>query len=85
MKADAVVVACPLCQMNLDLRQPQAAKAAKANFAMPILYFTQAMGLAFGLSPDILGFDKLRVRADALLDKLEHVPQAPAEGGKSCE
>jgi heterodisulfide reductase subunit B len=87
MKADAVVVACPLCQMNLDLRQPQAAKAANARFAMPVLYFTQAMGLAFGLSPNILGLDKLRVRADALLDKLEQpsVPQAPAEGGKPCE
>ncbi|MDR2744978.1 MAG: CoB--CoM heterodisulfide reductase iron-sulfur subunit B family protein [Desulfovibrio sp.] len=87
MKADAIVVACPLCQMNLDLRQPQAAKAAGVRFAMPVLYFTQAMGLAFGLSPNLLGFDKLRVRADALLRKLEQpsVAQAPAEGGTPCE
>jgi heterodisulfide reductase subunit B len=87
MKADAVVVACPLCQMNLDLRQPQAAKAANTRFAMPVLYFTQAMGLAFGLSPDILGLDKLRIRADSLLRELEppSAPQTPAEGGKPCE
>ena len=87
MKADAVIVACPLCQMNLDLRQPQAAKEAGARFSMPVLYFTQAMGLAFGLSPDILGLGKLRVSAGGLLGKLEQpaVPQAPAEGGKPCE
>ncbi|MDR3358593.1 MAG: CoB--CoM heterodisulfide reductase iron-sulfur subunit B family protein [Desulfovibrio sp.] len=87
MKADAVVAACPLCQMNLDLRQPQAAKAAGARFVMPVLYFTQAMGLAFGLSPDMLGLEKLRVSADALLRKLElpPAPQGSAEGGKPCE
>ncbi|GHU94717.1 heterodisulfide reductase subunit B [Deltaproteobacteria bacterium] len=77
MQADAVAVACPLCQMNLDLRQPQAAKAVDAFFNMPVLYFTQIMGLAFGLSPTALGLEKLRVSADSLLRKLE------AEGGRS--
>ncbi|MDR2573880.1 MAG: CoB--CoM heterodisulfide reductase iron-sulfur subunit B family protein [Desulfovibrio sp.] len=88
MKADAIVAACPLCQMNLDLRQPQAAKEADAIFAMPVLYFTQIMGLAFGLSPDTLGLEKLRVSASALLDKLEPAPsisKTPVEGGQSCE
>jgi heterodisulfide reductase subunit B len=70
MKVDAIVVACPLCQMNLDLRQPQAEKAADTRFAMPVLYFTQALGLAFGFSPDTLGLEKLRVSADSLLRKL---------------
>jgi heterodisulfide reductase subunit B len=46
-KADAIVVACQLCQANLDMRQD--------NGAMPVLYFTQLMGLAFGMSAKELG------------------------------
>ncbi len=52
--AEAVVVACPLCQVNLDSRQGQMA----GEFNLPILYFTQLMGLAFGLEPKALGLDK---------------------------
>jgi heterodisulfide reductase subunit B2 len=40
--AEAIVTACPLCQMNLEMRQ-----AEKPN--VPIFYFTELMGLAFGL------------------------------------
>ncbi|MDR1776933.1 MAG: CoB--CoM heterodisulfide reductase iron-sulfur subunit B family protein [Desulfovibrio sp.] len=86
MEADAIIVACPLCQMNLDLRQKQAANSADARFNMPVLYFTQIMGLAFGLSGDDLGLDKLRVGADGLLLKIEQAASAQrgsAEGGKA--
>jgi heterodisulfide reductase subunit B len=73
--------------MNLDLRQPQAAREADVRFAMPVLYFTQLMGLAFGFSPISLGLEKLRVNADALLHKLKRASstsRAPDEGGKAC-
>ncbi|MFZ5809734.1 MAG: CoB--CoM heterodisulfide reductase iron-sulfur subunit B family protein [Chloroflexota bacterium] len=40
--AEAIVTSCPLCQVNLELRQRDQAK-------MPIFYFTELMGLAFGL------------------------------------
>lgn len=46
--ADLIVVACPLCHTNLDDRQPQMPLAGDAG-AVPILYFTQLMALAFGL------------------------------------
>ncbi len=42
--ADCIVAACPMCQANLEMRQPRSQK-------MPVLYFTELMGLAFGL-PD---------------------------------
>ncbi len=71
MNADAVVVACPLCQMNLDLRQDQASKAMLTQFDIPVLYFTQMLGLAFGHQPKELGFDKLCVSPAALLEKWE--------------
>jgi len=42
--AEAFVTACPLCQVNLEMRQTGQAK-------MPAFYFTELLGLAFGL-PD---------------------------------
>ncbi len=42
--AEAIVTACPLCQMNLEMRQTEKPQ-------VPIFYFTELMGLAFGL-PD---------------------------------
>ncbi len=76
--ADAIVVACPLCHMNLDLRQEQAAKASDTTFNMPVLYFTQFMGLALDLPFDELGLDKLCVSPADLLQKLESAKEAQA-------
>jgi heterodisulfide reductase subunit B len=65
--AECIVVACPLCQMNLDLRQPDAAKAHGPLPQTPVLYFTQLLGLALGLSAKELGLRALSISADALL------------------
>lgn len=53
--ADALVVACQLCQANLDMRQEEVSKIEDSDLAIPILYFTQLMGLAFGLPAKQLG------------------------------
>ena len=53
--ADAIVVACQLCQANLDMRQGQIGKQDNQKYNLPIIYFTQLMGLAFGLAPEVLG------------------------------
>jgi heterodisulfide reductase subunit B len=53
--ADAVVAACPLCQMNLDLRQSQ----IDAGLNMPVPYFTQLLGWSLGVDEKTLGFDKV--------------------------
>ena len=67
---DAIVVACPLCQMNLDLRQKQAGRAGETSYNIPVLYFTQLLGLAFDLPRKELALNKLTVSADRLLEKL---------------
>ncbi|MEZ7196274.1 CoB--CoM heterodisulfide reductase iron-sulfur subunit B family protein [Pseudodesulfovibrio karagichevae] len=46
--ADAIVTVCPLCQMNLEAYQAKARKAGGRG--VPVLYLTQLMGLAMGLS-----------------------------------
>lgn len=79
MGADVVAVACPLCQMNLDLRQKQAMKEAQRHFKMPVLYFTQLMGIALGCND--LGLDKLRISADGLIAKVEAANAAAAAAG----
>ena len=76
--ADAIVAACPLCQMNLDLRQEQAAKAVSLNSRIPVLYVTQLMGLAFGLENSRLGLEKLCVSAQPLLDKIQQAREKAA-------
>jgi len=47
---DAVVTACPLCQMNLDMRQSQINTDNGANYNIPVFYFTQLMAKAFDLT-----------------------------------
>src|SRR5665811_1754794 len=68
---DAIVTACPLCHQNLDLRQGQINKAFGTSIEMPILYFSQVLGLALGMSADDLGIDTHIVSAHKLLAKIE--------------
>jgi len=76
--ADAVVTACPLCQMNLDLRQAQVNATLKETFNVPVFYYTQLMGLALGLSREDMMLKKLVVSPWKVLDKIEE-PEAALE------
>ena len=74
--ARAIVVACPLCHANLDMRQRQLGERSGHAYDMPILYFTQLMGLAYGLDPTTLGMDKHSVSAEPLLRELGLWPKS---------
>jgi heterodisulfide reductase subunit B len=50
--AEAIVVACPLCHVNLDLKQAQVNKFLGTDYNVPILYLSQVLGIALGLSAD---------------------------------
>ncbi|MDY0274589.1 MAG: CoB--CoM heterodisulfide reductase iron-sulfur subunit B family protein [Desulfomicrobium sp.] len=69
--ADCLVTACPLCQMNLDLRQGQINRALGENFQMPVFYYTQLMGYALGLDRTELGLNKLCVDPHRVLGKIK--------------
>ena len=56
--ADCVVTPCPLCHLNLDLQQPDAANYVERDLGMPVLHFPQLVGLALGLEPKELGMNK---------------------------
>ncbi len=85
MEADCIAVCCPLCQMNLDLRQKQAGSAMGTKFEMPVLYYSQLMGLAFGISENRLGLDKLIVYPKRLLAKIRALNTAAKirQGGQA--
>jgi len=61
--ADCIMVACPLCHSNLDARQAE----MKLDFSIPILYFTQLIGLGLGYGYAELGLRKHFVQAKGLL------------------
>jgi len=65
--ADAVVAACPLCQVNLDSRQGQISEDFEEEFDLPVFYYTQLMGLALGLETKLLHLDTLFVDPKPLL------------------
>ena len=77
--ADVIAVACPLCQMNLDMRQGQINRANKMHFQLPVMYYTQLLGLAFALPHNELGLDKLVVDPQPVLDKLANQRRATAK------
>ena len=68
--ADCLALACPMCHVNLDLRQHDALATLSENVETPILYLTQLLGLSLGLSGEELGLKALNVSAAPLLEKL---------------
>jgi heterodisulfide reductase subunit B len=69
--ADCIAVSCPMCQVNLDLRQQDINKQTGKNYQIPIIYITQLLGLCLGVGSDKLGFNKLMVPATNVLKKVE--------------
>jgi len=65
--ADMILCMCPMCQLNLDGYQGRVNGYFNTQFNLPILYFTQILGIAFGLDPKKLGFGKEMVAAMPVL------------------
>ena len=58
--ADCLATVCPLCQFNLDAYHAQVT-SQYGKVMVPTVYFTQLMGLAFGLEPQGLGLGRAAV------------------------
>jgi heterodisulfide reductase subunit B len=56
--AEAVTLACPMCHMALDLYQSKAEKVVRRALDLPVVFFTQLMGLALGMDPAQLGLQR---------------------------
>jgi heterodisulfide reductase subunit B len=69
-EADMMVTLCPMCQLNLDAYQGEMNAHLKTDYHMPVLYFTQLMGLAFGHDAKELGIGKEFVDARFALARI---------------
>jgi len=67
--AQCIAVTCPLCQMNLDAFQSAINRSYGTDFNIPIVYFTQLMGVAFGLDSKGLGLNDCIVPATEVTAK----------------
>ena len=82
--ADCLVTPCPLCHLNLDMQQPEAAKVVNRDLGLAVLHLPQLVGLALGFEPKQLGMRKhiastdwVEERLDASAEPAEEAP-APA-------
>jgi len=74
--ADSIVTACPLCHMNLDMRQSQVEKTFGVEFNLPVYYITELVAVACGVSPKEVGIDRHFVEA---FYHITHLPQEMEE------
>jgi heterodisulfide reductase subunit B len=65
--ADAIVVSCPLCAHNLGQKQPEIAIKYSNFTGMPVIYFTQLLAVAVGVSPESYRFDLNFGETEAML------------------
>lgn len=80
-KADLMVTLCPMCQLNLDAYQGEMNRYFKTNYHMPILFFTQLIGLALDVDPAKLGIGREIVNAGSALAKIGIEAPEPVEAG----
>lgn len=77
--ADMMVTLCPMCQLNLDAYQGEMNRFFKTNYHMPIMFFTQLIGLALGIQAETLGFGREFVSARKALGKIGVESPEPTE------
>jgi heterodisulfide reductase subunit B len=73
--AEAVVVSCPLCHFNLDHSQEVLKERQRGFREIPILYFTQLVGVALGIG-ERCGLDQHYVAPRPLLKAKGFIGQA---------
>jgi succinate dehydrogenase / fumarate reductase cytochrome b subunit len=74
--ADCLVTPCPLCHLNLDMQQPDAAQYVERDLDVPVLHLPQMVGLALGLEAKELGMDKHVVGTRAVQRKVAELAAA---------
>ncbi|MBN2246744.1 MAG: CoB--CoM heterodisulfide reductase iron-sulfur subunit B family protein [Candidatus Aminicenantes bacterium] len=70
--ADVIVTICPLCLFNLEIIQNKVVKKYKEDVKIPVLFFTQLMGLAFGIPKEDLGFSRSIISLKAFWNKIKN-------------
>lgn len=67
--AEMIITPCPMCQLNLDAYQKRVNKMFNTNYSMPVVYFTQLMGVAYGQPLKKLGIGQEIIPAKKVLSR----------------
>lgn len=63
-RAEVILTTCPLCQINLEAYQDKINRKYRTDYRIPVLFFTQALGLALGGNPRELGIQRALIPFD---------------------
>lgn len=78
--ADCLVVACPMCHVNLDMKQADVARRYGTAAKLPVYYLSDLVGLALGLDQRALGINRHFVSVGRVLESAPGESQHPAPG-----
>jgi heterodisulfide reductase subunit B len=70
--ADCIVDACPFCHLQFDVGQTEISKKFNKQYDLPVLHYTQLLGLAMGFSPEELGIDGNAIDSSKLIEKIKN-------------
>jgi heterodisulfide reductase subunit B len=56
--ANCLVTACPMCHVNLDMKQRAIERRHSVRHGLPVYYLSDLVGLALGISREALGIDR---------------------------
>jgi len=73
--AQAIATACPLCMLNLDMRENELNSKYGCDFAMPVYFFTELLSLAMGANEKEIGINKHFYPATGLREKLTNAKE----------
>ena len=68
---EALLVCCPTCFLQFDTGQMRAAKKYNADYSVPILYFSQLLGLAAGLTDKDMGLNAHRTKTTSVTNAVK--------------
>ena len=83
--ADSIVTACPICMLNLDMRQQAVEKKYNVKFDLPIYYVTELVAIACGDEPEEAGVSRHFVEAVSFFATLPEKAKAMEEEAKKKE
>ena len=68
--AQALITICPFCHIMYDTNELRIEKAFNETYGIPILHYTQLLGLAMGFTPEELAFSELRANPSKLIKQI---------------